>query len=1534
MRRERMEIQNAKRALSMGLSLLLVASSMNLSIISHAMDANAARIVDFDALGDDVAVQELPVGASLEDVNLPNTLKATVETVEEVEAKKAVEKQAEEPAVEPEEIVEEEPIQESVEDTDAIDSEDTMAEDADDEQPTDSTEESEDETKAEEADSVEQEEATEPEASAEEPTAEETPTAETSEPAEEPQSTEESVDTGLIDILFPAMVAKAAEFDEDNSSPVAGAIEAAMPETEYETVIEEQTLHSEITIENVEWKLADGEEFDTSKEASYVFEPSFEADYVVATTVPTIRVNIVNTDLKAAFEKSQVVDGVRITVKADAGVFPEGAELFVEKVYGADLQAVEAAVEEERADEKNKVESYTFDIKVLDKEGNEIEPDNSKGQVKVSFTLEEVADVNLETDVYHVKGEVGDLSVDKLEATEVAETTVEAVTDGFSFYTVEFTYNNLQYVMNGDTTVALSEILNAVGLSGEVTAATSDAPELVSVENTENGWMVIAKQAFSTDQKLTVTIGGNEYVIVVTDDNSHHAGWTEWTTSNSLPTVAGNYYLSSDVTLSNTWAVPSGETSLCLNGKTITGSGNGIVIEIGSGSILNLYDCSGSAGKITGGNAITPTANSGGGVYINNGSLNMYGGTISGNTAKYGGGVCVNGSSGIFNMRGGVIKENTANTTTGGVYVKSSSKFNLFDGEISDNTGSGVGIANMSTVTMSGGTISINRASQTNYNNGGGVHNGSGTFTMTGGTISGNTATGNGGGVNNEDTFTMTGGIISGNTATTNGGGVYQKTYYTYMKISGNPVIAGNNVNSNSNNVCLNTNCKIKITGALTENASIGVTMTSVTGTFTNGYNTYNANKAPSTYFSSDNGSYDVCYDSANEAQVAETYTVTFNANGHGVAPANQDVASGGKITKPSDPTDQVYTFAGWYKEAECTNAWNFETDTVTAATTLYAKWVEVTKYPIYVGGIQLDENNLTVNGTTGTATYDPATQTLTLNNYSSSTGYNYSNNYSAVIYSKEGLTINLIGNNKLIAETTEGNNAISMAEWKPLTIKGTGSLEAVGYNAIGLKSDLKIEGGTLNITGAYYGINNNSSGAESIVISGGNITVKGGLAGLGINYSIAITGGTVYAEATGDNGKAINQDIKLGEDVTASQSDDGNTWADIDRSENIAGYYRVNKKIAKFGPKQVTGEAATSMGALPAGQETAIDTSENPQVSDSLDAQAKRLAGELGDNIELNLIVTPEGQSKATESDIVKNDGQMDNAIKNQFKDEGAVTVDVLAIDIQQIINSSEITALTETDEVIEIAIGYNFTGKYDPIVVRKHDNSTQIFTALSSRPSGNYQDGTFYADVANNKIYIYSKYFSQYVIAYSTEEGNAQNRESGSSEPSDSSEETGELEESSSSGSSSSSSSSSAKTYPKTVPVYRLFNSITSEHLYTTNVGERDYLMNDKANGWTDEGIAWHSAPKSGKPVYRLFDVKNGGHVYTVDANERSAYIANGYTDEGIAWYASDKLGRKVYKLTNKKTGKILYTILKDEADILTKNGFDCEEAGFFAY
>ena len=72
-----------------------------------------------------------------------------------------------------------------------------------------------------------------------------------------------------------------------------------------------------------------------------------------------------------------------------------------------------------------------------------------------------------------------------------------------------------------------------------------------------------------------------------------------------------------------------------------------------------------------------------------------------------------------------------------------------------------------------------------------------------------------------------------------------------------------------------------------------------------------------------------------------EKFTVTFNVQGHGSAPASVEVDKGGKVTKPTDPSAEGWTFGGWFKEAACTNAWDFANDTVTADVTLYAKWTE-----------------------------------------------------------------------------------------------------------------------------------------------------------------------------------------------------------------------------------------------------------------------------------------------------------------------------------------------------------------------------------------------------------------------------------------------------------------------------------------------------------------------------------------------------------------------------------------------------------------
>jgi hypothetical protein len=78
--------------------------------------------------------------------------------------------------------------------------------------------------------------------------------------------------------------------------------------------------------------------------------------------------------------------------------------------------------------------------------------------VKVSFTSAKVANRNLETNVYHVTEENGELSAEKLDIQEKG-TTATAETDSFSYYQVEFTYDEMEYVLPGDESVPLSTIL-------------------------------------------------------------------------------------------------------------------------------------------------------------------------------------------------------------------------------------------------------------------------------------------------------------------------------------------------------------------------------------------------------------------------------------------------------------------------------------------------------------------------------------------------------------------------------------------------------------------------------------------------------------------------------------------------------------------------------------------------------------------------------------------------------------------------------------------------------------------------------------------------------------------------------------------------------------------------------------------------------------------------------------------------------------------------------------------------------------------
>jgi hypothetical protein len=168
-----------------------------------------------------------------------------------------------------------------------------------------------------------------------------------------------------------------------------------------------------------------------------------------------------------------------------------------------------------------------------------------------------------------------------------------------------------------------------------------------------------------------------------------------------------------------------------------------------------------------------------GGVYVSGATFTKTGGTISENTASYGGGVYlyVYSDSVTFTMKGGTIRENKATGGNGGgVYASGSVIFTM-----------------SSNAAITGNTASAN---------GGGVYVNE-TFTMTSGTVSGNAAV-LGGGVYNGGTFTMNGGTISGNTAVL-GGGVYVNGSATFSKKEGGIVYGSDEANASLKNTASST---------------------------------------------------------------------------------------------------------------------------------------------------------------------------------------------------------------------------------------------------------------------------------------------------------------------------------------------------------------------------------------------------------------------------------------------------------------------------------------------------------------------------------------------------------------------------------------------------------------------------------------------------------------------------------------------------------------------------------------------------------
>lgn len=492
-----------------------------------------------------------------------------------------------------------------------------------------------------------------------------------------------------------------------------------------------------------------------------------------------------------------------------------------------------------------------------------------------------------------------------------------------------------------------------------------------------------------------------------------------------------------DISASTT-TISTGDITLDLNGKTITGPNVGCGFIINEGVTFNLCDsCYNShPGKISnfktavknngtfymiGGTISGCSATNGGGVY-NNGTFYMSGGTISGCSASNGGAVF---NYDTFYMYNGTISGCSA--SDGGAVYSIGTLFSMSGGTITDcsATNGGAVYNNSCDFTMSGGTISgCFATSDSEFAEGGGVYNTIGSFNFEGGTISGCFATTSGGGVcSNSGVLKMTSGSSISNCSSKDGGGIY--CYYSYItnhivcfniyggsitgcsatngagiylcaesilnmeggtvtgcsatscgggiycagiiSLSDTPQITGNTVTSASGSATKNNlqlswysmiendfRKGIKIDYDLTE--TVGVTNYSTIGENVPFGAIKESCASSAAYFVPDDPQYSAYVGTVSNTAIDSTYkilewdlkkySVAFDVQGHGVAPANVIVKHGKTVATPTSPSAVNYFFDGWFKEAACTTPWDFDNDVVLEDTTVYAKWTAIATIP------------------------------------------------------------------------------------------------------------------------------------------------------------------------------------------------------------------------------------------------------------------------------------------------------------------------------------------------------------------------------------------------------------------------------------------------------------------------------------------------------------------------------------------------------------------------------------------------------------
>ena len=472
----------------------------------------------------------------------------------------------------------------------------------------------------------------------------------------------------------------------------------------------------------------------------------------------------------------------------------------------------------------------------------------------------------------------------------------------------------------------------------------------------------------------------------------------------------------------------------------------------------------------------------------------------------------------IEDSSGGSGKITGGNTQNGGgVYaLANNARFTMKGGSITGNTasGDGGGVYLSGTGTqfiMEGGNISGNTANH--YGVGGGVIVYNGAFTMSAGTITDNTG-GYGGGVNvaASGSFTMTGGTIADNTAIHKGGGVFvSNTVDTQFTMNGG-TIENNTAGSHGG-------------GIYAEKAiTLGGTPT-ITG------NTVNS-KANNVFLNNsvgDDKKINIVSDLTPPSDIPIGVTLENNTKNI-TSNANYDNDAAAQAVFTSD--NPSYVVCSKNNQAA----------------------LQAVHFNLWVGDEEVTGEHLSGNGWS----FDPWTSTLTLNGLSySGTGHNattkHTNSplYACIFYNgTQPLNLVIDGTNT-VTNTIKINSgtiySCGIYSTKDMTISGSGHLTT---SAVTNSANYQFTHGIWCVDAA-------------LAINSGTIDsgLLEGTYGILATNSVAISGGTV--RAAGDHGIAggDGQKLTIGNDAVSVVITGRGTATDLSVANAVKGYGWTNKE-------------------------------------------------------------------------------------------------------------------------------------------------------------------------------------------------------------------------------------------------------------------------------------------------------------------------------------------------------------------------------------